>query len=110
MNPGAGKKIAFIDEAHPSAMRKLRAWLGSWWRGMVRLSHREPRRLRLGETLAFGDRRFVAVIEFEKARFLVGGTHTSLSLLARLDGEGSTFPSGDAVDTEAKTGSGEKLS
>jgi flagellar biogenesis protein FliO len=38
----------------------------------------------LCESLALGERRFVAVIEFEQARFLVGGTASSLVLLARL--------------------------
>jgi flagellar biogenesis protein FliO len=52
------------------------------WRG----SH--PRRLRLAETLPLGERRFVAVLEFEEFRFLVGGTGSSLVLLARLDAGG----------------------
>jgi len=32
-----------------------------------------------------GDRRFVAVVEYDEARFLVGGTSASLVLLTRLD-------------------------
>jgi flagellar biogenesis protein FliO len=64
---------------------------GRWWRRllgwrerMLRVGRRPPRRLRLCESLALGERRFVAVIEFEQARFLVGGTASSLVLLARL--------------------------
>jgi flagellar biogenesis protein FliO len=34
--------------------------------------------------LPLGERRFVAVVEFERSRFLVGGTTSSLVLLARL--------------------------
>jgi flagellar biogenesis protein FliO len=45
---------------------------------------RPVRRLRLCESLALGERRFVAVIEFERSRFLVGGTPNSLVLLTRL--------------------------
>jgi flagellar biogenesis protein FliO len=41
--------------------------------------------LRLCETLPLGERRFVAVIEFEESRFLLGGTSSSLVLLSRLD-------------------------
>jgi hypothetical protein len=48
------------------------------------LSRRKPRRLRLCESLPLGERRFVAVVEFERSRFLVGGTSGSLVLLARL--------------------------
>jgi Flagellar biosynthesis protein, FliO len=55
---------------------------------VLRLSSRAPRRLRLCESLPLGERRFVAVIEFESARFLVGGTSASLVLLARLQDAG----------------------
>jgi flagellar biogenesis protein FliO len=50
--------------------------------------NRQPRRLRLCESLPLGDRRFVAVVEFDRSRFLVGGTAGSLVLLARLEGLG----------------------
>jgi Flagellar biosynthesis protein, FliO len=56
-----------------------------WWRSLLRLSRRPERRLRLRENLALGERRFVAVIEFEEERFLIGGTSASLVLLARLE-------------------------
>ncbi len=67
-------------------------WPGSGWAARLRrlwaslpgLGRSQPRRLRLCESLALGERRFVAVIEFEQARFLVGGTASSLVLLARL--------------------------
>jgi hypothetical protein len=54
------------------------------WKHFRRLSQRRPRRLRLCESLPLGERRFVAVVEFERSRFLVGGTPASLVLLARL--------------------------
>ena len=65
---------------------KSDAWLRiqSWWQRIWRLRRRPARRLRLAESLALGERRFVAVIEFEQRRFLVGGTSTSVVLLARL--------------------------
>lgn len=67
-----------------------------WWEWIrVRLAgigvRRAPRRLRLCETLALGEKRFVAVIEFESQRFLVGGGAASVNLLARL-GESTDFP------------------
>ncbi|HTY83626.1 MAG TPA: flagellar biosynthetic protein FliO [Silvibacterium sp.] len=58
---------------------------GEWWRRMLRLGGKRERRLRLCENLALGERRFVAVIEFEQSRFLVGGTPSSLVLLARFE-------------------------
>jgi len=68
-----------------SARRVLWSCMLTWWQRIVRLSRRPPRRLRLCESLPLGERRFVAVVEFEQSRFLVGGTSASLLLLARLD-------------------------
>jgi flagellar biogenesis protein FliO len=45
---------------------------------------RAPQQLRLCESLALGEKRFVAVIQFETERFLVGGGASSVNLLARL--------------------------
>jgi flagellar biogenesis protein FliO len=55
-----------------------------WWERLLRFGRRSPKRLRLCESLALGDRRFVAVVEFDCARFLVGGTPSSLVLLSQL--------------------------
>lgn len=77
-----------------AASRQLRPLARRLWEGILRLSHRfgqRPlRRLRLCESLPLGERRFVAVVEFEAARFLVGGTSSSLVLLARLEAPIST--------------------
>jgi flagellar biogenesis protein FliO len=54
------------------------------WERVLRLSRRQPKRLKLCESLPLGERRFVAVVEFDAARFLVGGTSSSLVLLSRL--------------------------
>jgi flagellar biogenesis protein FliO len=68
------------------AARPGTLWLRacSVWERIARIGRRAPRRLRLSETLPLGERRFVAVIEFEHSRFLVGGTASSLVLLAQL--------------------------
>jgi hypothetical protein len=58
--------------------------LRSFWARILHVGRRRPRRLRLCESLPLGERRFVAVVEFERLRFLVGGTAASLVLLARL--------------------------
>ena len=72
------------------------------WRHIVRIAQRPPRRLRLCENLPLGDRRFVAVVEYEEARFLVGGTSASLVLLARLDtGPTTHLSSGASAPTQA---------
>jgi len=55
-----------------------------WLWGRRAVKTRRVRRLRVRETLSLGDRRFVAVIEFDRQEFLVGGSGNSLALLARL--------------------------
>jgi len=74
---------------HPPVLRS-RGW--EWIRGaLAGLGARKaPRRLRLCESLPLGEKRFVAVIEFETQCFLVGGGAASVALLARL-GEGPDF-------------------
>jgi flagellar biogenesis protein FliO len=68
-----------------------RALAGLWekmWaqsKAILRIRSSSVRRLHLCESLSLGDRRFVAVVEFEGARFLLGGTPASLALLARLE-------------------------
>ena len=57
------------------------------WSRLLRLGRRAPRRLRLCESLPLGERRFVAVVEFDASRFLLGGTPSSLVLLSRLEDE-----------------------
>ena len=46
---------------------------------------RTVRRLRLSETLSLGEKRFLAVVQFQQQEFLVGGTGNSIALLAKLD-------------------------
>ena len=67
----------------------------TWWERLLGLFAsvrvgRKPRRLRLCESLSLGEKRFVAVIQYEGQQFLVGGGAGSLNLLARL-GEAPDF-------------------
>jgi flagellar biogenesis protein FliO len=75
-------------QALPFSLRALRMGLRALWERAVNIGRRPEKRLRLCESLPLGERRFVAVVEFEKTRFLVGGTATSLVLLSRLGEEG----------------------
>jgi flagellar biogenesis protein FliO len=40
----------------------------------------------LSETLSLGEKRFLAVVQFQQQEFLVGGTGSSIALLAKLNG------------------------
>lgn len=58
------------------------------WQGLLdrtaELTRRTPRSLLLRETLNLGEKRFVAVIECDGRRFLIGAAGQSVSLLAAL--------------------------
>lgn len=92
LNRAGLRKVAFRYVANPTAPGSpipIDLWrrLCAWWKRIRRWTERAPRRLRLCDSLPLGERRFVAVVEFERARFLVGGTPSSLVLLARLGTE-----------------------
>jgi flagellar biogenesis protein FliO len=83
---------------------RLRRWLIWLWERVLRISQKTPKGLRLCESLPLGDRRFVAVVEFERERFLVGGTPSSLVLLSRL--ENSRILAEDEKELEGPRSSG----
>lgn len=78
-----------ITQGLAAAGSEFRLRVEGIWRSLLRLGRRAPRRLRLCESLPLGERRFVAVVEFDAARFLVGGTPSSLVLLSRLEDDGA---------------------
>ena len=55
----------------------------TWFLGKVKVQTAR-KTLRLCENLPLGDKRFVAVIQVENERFLIGGAAGSVSLLTRL--------------------------
>ena len=71
-NPLASTALARI-----SAL--LSARLGAIWR-----SQKKRKALSIRETASLGERRFVAVIQFERQRFLIGASPSSVTLLTQL--------------------------
>ncbi len=67
---------------------------GLWSRIAQALSairvRKAPRQLRVCESVSLGEKRIVAVIQYEGQRFLVGGGAGAVNLLARL-GDGPDF-------------------
>jgi flagellar biogenesis protein FliO len=60
---------------------RIRAWV----------RRRPARQLRLCESLSLGEKRVVAVLQFEGQRYLVGATGASITLLSKLpDSAGSS--------------------
>jgi flagellar biogenesis protein FliO len=64
------------------------------------LWRRRPRRLRLCETLSLGNRGYLAVVRYRQQQFLVGGTNSSISLLAQLPAR-ARFDDVSAEDDDA---------
>jgi flagellar biogenesis protein FliO len=70
---------------------------------LVRRAGSNRKRLSVRETAALGDRRFVSVIQFERQRFLIGSSSSSISLLAQLPDE-STGGEGTAEENRITSG------
>ena len=62
---------------------------------------RSAHRLRLSETLSLGEKRFLAVVQFQQQEFLVGGTGSSIALLAKLNGPDASDKHDDALQVGA---------
>ncbi len=72
-----------------------------FWRSVVCRAGSKRKTLAVRETAALGDRRFVSVIQFERQRFLIGSSPSSVTLLSQLPDES---PSGE----ESRKESGER--
>ncbi|MGA7560235.1 MAG: flagellar biosynthetic protein FliO [Terriglobales bacterium] len=74
------------------------------WRSLAcRIRVRRPRKqLSVSETAALGDRRFVSVIQFERRRFLIGSSPSSVTLLSRLPDECGNGEEGDDLAEKSK--------
>ncbi len=81
----------------PALLKQLITGI-SWFLGKVKV---QPARktLRLCENLSLGEKRFVAVIQVESERFLIGGAAGSVSLLTRLQ-QTATFS--DSLQSKLK--------
>jgi Flagellar biosynthesis protein, FliO len=96
-----GKILHMSDPGAAKWVHRCLAMVRSWWRG------RPVRQLRVRETLALGERRFVAVVEFEGQRFLIGGTNHSLTLLAQIPPERERLLHGAGRDSRVSESRGE---
>ena len=79
-----------------------RAWSGLKWVMRRAKAQHTRKNLRVCESVSLGDKRFVAVVQVDEERFLIGGSSGSVSLLTRLQ-ETKTFAA--ALDREAQKNS-----
>ena len=80
--------MATQDAVGQPALMVLWDRLAIWCRRVT--AGKRSRRLRVCESLSLGEKRFVAVVQFETQQFLIGGGAGSVNLLARL-GETADF-------------------
>jgi flagellar biogenesis protein FliO len=70
--------------------KNIREQIASTWAKLGKLRRnwrpRTARQLRLCETLPLGERRFLAVVQFEEQKFLIGMAGNSVALLTSLEG------------------------
>jgi len=75
--------------SHPvggeDTIRGWLCWLADGLRSSWRRWHARPaKQLRLCESLALGERRFLVVVEFGRQKFLLGTSSSAMTLLAEL--------------------------
>jgi len=65
--------------------------IGALFRRLFALAtvSQEKRLLHVREMLFLGDKKFIAVVEYDRRRLLIAGTPQNISLLDRLDSEAS---------------------
>src|ERR1700686_1934366 len=78
-----GSHAGAVRENHLARILNWLSTLGRSWRS------RPARQLYLRETLSLGERRFIAVVEFERQKFLIAGTGSSVAMLTALPNAGS---------------------
>jgi len=79
-------EISRTNPLASTALARLSALLSTGLNTIWR-SQKRRKALSVRETASLGERRFVAVIQFERQRFLIGAGPSSVSLLAELPDE-----------------------
>jgi len=77
--------VTKIKSLNSSAGLHLGWWKRLWDSLPALRIRRTPHQLRLCESLSLGEKRLVAVIQYQGQRFLVGAGAQSVQLLSRLD-------------------------
>jgi hypothetical protein len=77
-------RVRSVSHVAAEFFREMRRALGLVWTALAIRARRAPKTLVVNETAPLGDRRFVAVVQFERQRFLIGSSPSSVTLLAPL--------------------------
>ena len=78
------------DVSKLAAARLKCFWRSAIWTSLIRRAGNKRKTLSVCETAALGDRRFISVIQFERQRFLIGSSPSSVTLLSQLPDESAS--------------------
>lgn len=84
--------VSFGDKPAKSSSKQahdLLAKLFSWLR--TRYAQRPVKKLRVSETVSLGEKRFVAILQVDDRKYLIGGGASNVALLASLDAQTPTI-------------------
>jgi len=84
LQPLAGESRSLPGTANWSQALVSKAWSALKWIMQRATAQQARKNLRICETLSLGEKRFVAVVQVDEERFLIGGSSSSVSLLTRL--------------------------
>jgi hypothetical protein len=75
-------KVTFANKVRAvgDTIVRVSAAIQGWFR-----SQQSKKRLRVCETVSLGEKRFIAVVEVDGDQFLVGGSSSSVAMLAHLE-------------------------
>jgi len=84
---GLRSSVQPLQQNSPHILRSSFGHLRSAWRWLERKRAQQvsTRRLRVAETISLGEKRFVSIVQVDGAQFLIGGSSSSVQLLAVLD-------------------------
>lgn len=97
MNTGVSMKDPTLRSAAPVQLAPAR-WTEDLWLLLIKgwewlrrhskglLARQASRRLRTIETLSLGEKRFISIVEVDGEQFLLGGSSSTVVLLAKLEG------------------------
>jgi flagellar biogenesis protein FliO len=84
LGPMVDESLAFPSKGYSGQILLARFWSAFQWI-LQRVSVKQARKnLKVCENVSLGEKRFVAVIQVDDERFLIGGSSSSVSLLTRL--------------------------
>jgi flagellar biogenesis protein FliO len=98
IQPVSGKLRPFPPAGDWRQSLLIKTWSGLKWVIRRAKAQQARKNLRVCESVSLGEKRFVAIIQVDEEKFLIGGSSSAVSLLTRLQ---ETKSLASAFDREA---------